>query len=59
MNNDITKHHNEMSSDDELKTVYANQHVSKSIGQPSDEYDTLRLDYSRASPGHPTQVATW
>lgn len=47
MNNDITKHHNGMRSDDALKTMHAKQYNSKSAGQPSDEYDTLRLDYSR------------
>lgn len=36
-----------MNNADTLKTVHANQYNSKSTGQPSDEYDELRLDYSR------------
>ena len=47
MNNNATTHPDEISSNDALKIMYAKQYNSKSVGQPSDEYDTLRLDYSR------------
>ena len=47
MNNNATTYPDEMISDDALTTVYANQHISKSIGQPEEGYDALRLNYSR------------
>ena len=47
MNNNATTYTDEMISDDALTTVYANQHISKSIGQPEEGYDALRLNYSR------------